>query len=382
MGVGVKKILVFLWFLCALGSAMAADSLELASKAVARALAAQLANRSIAINDFRDQEGNVRELGRIIADQYLRSDISELGVRGLSRNQLTLILKNGNMTQSTLLENIVLGKPVDLRGVDTLITGTISLIGDRYTIVAEALDVKSGFSLANARSDFPQSPTFAGSWDNIVERSGDVAAVQSSSNSGSNGSSVLSASSSVVNNLNLPTKPIVKDTMAVVMSNPQPNAAEKIVWSHANDAFFNNRDVRSRFTLIDRQQVDAILQEYKLGQLGIINEKTSTQLGQLLGVQYLAVVNLAETTATPSSISLFGVRSTQAQLFTRINISIIDTTSGAILSYGTGTADKFVFLGVGIGDSSIEIANYQAELLGLFPNAVSNALVQALKNLR
>jgi hypothetical protein len=153
---------------------LAAGSLEFASKEVARALAGPLAGRTATFLDLRDQAGDVRELGRIFADQYLRLDVAAVGVRTITRNQLVLTLNNLGQSQESLVNAVVGGKTLDLRGVDTLVSGSLSLLGDRYVVVAEALDVKTGVVLITTRADFPQTPTLAAAWANVLEKSNGV----------------------------------------------------------------------------------------------------------------------------------------------------------------------------------------------------------------
>jgi hypothetical protein len=179
----VYKIIITLVLALFSSASLASGSLEFASKEVARALTGPLTGRTATFLDLRDQAGDVRELGRIFADQYLRLDVAAMGVRTITRNQLVLTLNNLGQTQESLLNTVVGGKTLDLRGVDTLVSGSLSLLGDRYVIVAEALDIKTGVVLITTRADFPQTPTLAATWANILEK-GDGIVKPSGGNAG------------------------------------------------------------------------------------------------------------------------------------------------------------------------------------------------------
>jgi TolB-like protein len=149
--------------------AFASSTLDFASKDVARDLSPKLAGRTVAVFDLRDQQKNIRELGRIFADQYLRIDLSKSNIKVVTRNQIDQLSKDTQLSQSELVDAVLSGKKLNLKGIDTFITGSLSLIGDRYTVTAEAIDANTGVVVETGRADFPQTPSLEKLWENVIE---------------------------------------------------------------------------------------------------------------------------------------------------------------------------------------------------------------------
>lgn len=149
--------------------AWAAASFEAASAEVAKAIAPRLQGKTVAVLDLLDQSRNVRELGRVFADQYLRVDLAGLGVRVVTRSALDRALQEIKLSQSGLTEAIASGQGVKFRAADVVVTGSISLSGEQFTVAVEAIDVKTGDSIALARSNFPKTASVQGTWETILE---------------------------------------------------------------------------------------------------------------------------------------------------------------------------------------------------------------------
>lgn len=96
------------------GFALAAANLEDASLEVAKRLSTKLIGRTVAILDLQDQQPNVRELGRIFADQYLRVDLSGLGVKTVNRAEIEQLLRELKPSQSALAEAVAGGQNLNL----------------------------------------------------------------------------------------------------------------------------------------------------------------------------------------------------------------------------------------------------------------------------
>jgi hypothetical protein len=151
--------------------ALAASSFEESSGELAKDIAPALNGKTVAVLDFLDQQKNVRELGRVLADQYLRVDLSKLGVKTVTRSALDRALNEIKLSQAGLTDAINDGLGNKFKAADVIVTGSLSQIGDSYTASIEAIDVKSGSSLGSSRSTFPKIASVQKLWDTVLETS-------------------------------------------------------------------------------------------------------------------------------------------------------------------------------------------------------------------
>jgi hypothetical protein len=151
--------------------ALAASSFEESSGELAKDIAPALNGKTVAVLDFLDQQKNVRELGRVLADQYLRVDLSKLGVKTVTRSALDRALNEIKLSQAGLTDAINDGLGNKFKAADVIVTGSLSQIGDSYTASIEAIDVKSGSSLGSSRSTFPKIASVQKLWDTVIEAS-------------------------------------------------------------------------------------------------------------------------------------------------------------------------------------------------------------------
>ena len=93
----------------------------------------------------------------------------------------------------------------------------------------------------------------------------------------------------------------------------------------------------SRFILIERSRIEAILQEQAWGQSGAITEDTAPQVGQLLGVESLVLGTILEARQETGKHKIdneekewsFALKTTLAVV--RISYKIVNTTTGEII---------------------------------------------------
>lgn len=151
--------------------AFAASTFEESSGELAKDIAPTLNGKTVAVLDFLDQQKNVRELGRVFADQYLRVDLSKLGVKTVTRSALDRALGEIKLSQAGLTDAINGGLGDKFKAADVIVTGSLSQIGDSYTASVEAIDVKTGSSLVSSRSTFPKIASVQTLWDHVLEES-------------------------------------------------------------------------------------------------------------------------------------------------------------------------------------------------------------------
>jgi len=120
------------------------------------------------------------------------------------------------------------------------------------------------------------------------------------------------------------------------------NKADNQWWWHgggeaAQDVFVTELFKSGKFRVVEREQINAILQEKGLVLSGDINPSTAMQIGQLLGAEYLlagAVTEYGEDTTdvrTPGVRRLPGVSVGKKNFTAAMNARVFDTSTGEIV---------------------------------------------------
>ena len=136
---------------------------------------------------------------------------------------------------------------------------------------------------------------------------------------------------------------------------------------------------RSRFDLLERRQLEEILAEQDLGGTVYADSVTAPRLGELLGVRYLAIVELLQATAERVSagnsgllpIGLVSASGYDVQL--ALTVRLVDVETGRIV--GTGLGEERSFVGSKLvvrGQSFVQDARESA-LLDRVPDAIFRA---------
>jgi hypothetical protein len=106
----------------------------------------------------------------VISDQYLRVDLSRMGVKMVTRSALDKALAEIKLSQAGLTEAVSSGGlGSKFKAADVIVTGSLSQIGDTYTASTEAIDVKTGASLGLSRATFPKTSSYQALWDSVIE---------------------------------------------------------------------------------------------------------------------------------------------------------------------------------------------------------------------
>jgi curli biogenesis system outer membrane secretion channel CsgG len=142
------------------------------------------------------------------------------------------------------------------------------------------------------------------------------------------------------------------------------NKADNQYWWHGGaaamqDVFVTELVKSGKFRVIDREALDALMQEKNLSLSGDVDPKTAVKAGKLLGVQYLltgAVTEYGETGAgghVPGVRGLPSVSGGKKTFVAAANARIIDTQTGEILwadeARGEDTSMKLFVGGYGGG---------------------------------
>ncbi|MBZ5725827.1 MAG: CsgG/HfaB family protein [Acidobacteriia bacterium] len=111
-----------------------------AAMSVAEALA-ESGKRSVAVVDFTDLRGDVTELGRFVAEELALGLVTaKKNFSVVDRTHLRAILQENKLGSSGLIDPATARKLGQITGVEALVTGSMTVLGDRVHLVIKVLD--------------------------------------------------------------------------------------------------------------------------------------------------------------------------------------------------------------------------------------------------
>lgn len=114
------------------------------------------------------------------------------------------------------------------------------------------------------------------------------------------------------------------------------NKADNQYWwrggaSAIQDVFVTELVKSGKFSVIDRERLDALMREKNLSLSGSVDPATAVRAGKLLGVEYFLVGSITEYGADEAGGSGFGVSVKRKKFTAAANARIINTETGEIL---------------------------------------------------
>ena len=102
----------------------------------------------------------------------------------------------------------------------------------------------------------------------------------------------------------------------------------------------------NKFRLIEREQINRVIEEQDFGQSGRVDTKTAAKIGKILGVDFLVMGRVTEFSLKSTGVSGLslkkgiglGVKSTNA--IVAIDARLVDATTAEIIASVTGKGDK------------------------------------------
>ncbi|NLW55618.1 MAG: hypothetical protein GX050_03165 [Firmicutes bacterium] len=154
-----------------------------------------------------------------------------------------------------------------------------------------------------------------------------------------------------------------------------------------SDEFVTEFLKTKRFRLIEREQIDKVLEEQDFGQSGRVDAKTAANIGKILGVDFLVMGRVTEFSLKSTEVSGLsfksglglGVKSTNA--IVAIDARLVDTNTAEIIASATGRGDKrSTNLSVAVDWSTVALGSdeFRTTNLGI---ALREAVTSAAKQL-
>lgn len=99
--------------------------------------------------------------------------------------------------------------------------------------------------------------------------------------------------------------------------------------------------VRSgRFTVVERSQVNAILEEQHFGLSGAVNPATAAEIGKILGVQAVVTGSITQFSVDRRSGGIGAFRASYTEAESKMDIRLVSTTTAEILAVAEGQGKK------------------------------------------
>ena len=95
-----------------------------------------------------------------------------------------------------------------------------------------------------------------------------------------------------------------------------------------------------KYTVIERAQLEAILQEQNLGASGAVTSATAAKVGKLLGVQLLLTGSITAFSIKRTSIGMRGIGGSYSNAESKIDARLVNTDTGEVMIVAVGQGNK------------------------------------------
>jgi len=115
--------------------------------------------KNVAIADFANLSGTPTELGKYLAEQF--SDVmvnANISFSVINRGRLNFLLKEAGLDAKGLLDPNSVAKLGKLKGIDAIVVGTMTSVGESINVNVQALNLETAVILASAKGSLPRTP--------------------------------------------------------------------------------------------------------------------------------------------------------------------------------------------------------------------------------
>jgi TolB-like protein len=159
---GLDYLLLFVFaVMFSFSSLWASTGYETEIDNISKTMADKIADsgkKKVAVVDFTDLQGNVTELGRFIAEEFSTSLlIARKGFTVIDRTHLKTLLKEHKLSAKGLIDPATAKKLGKIAGVEALITGTLTPLGESVKITVKLLDTETAALIDANRGNIPMT---------------------------------------------------------------------------------------------------------------------------------------------------------------------------------------------------------------------------------
>lgn len=131
-----------------------------------------------------------------------------------------------------------------------------------------------------------------------------------------------------------------------------------------------------KLILVEREKINKLLEEQKLGQTGIIDSNTAVAVGKILGLNAIVTGAVSQFGVNTESSGALITQSKKQIAEAKVDIRVVDASTGRVLytDVGAGKAEKSTGTFLGMGSSS----GYDERIEG---DALRAAIVKVVENI-
>jgi curli biogenesis system outer membrane secretion channel CsgG len=131
-----------------------------------------------------------------------------------------------------------------------------------------------------------------------------------------------------------------------------------------------------KYSVIERQQLEAVMAEQNLGQSGRVNPATAAALGEILGVQVVFMGSITQFSIDTKRAGIGGIGGSYSEAESMLDIRAVNTKTAEIMSVAEGSGKKR-FGGVNVNNVSFQQSFDQ----GVAQEALRPAIEQVVEEL-
>jgi hypothetical protein len=130
------------------------------------------------------------------------------------------------------------------------------------------------------------------------------------------------------------------------------------------------------FAVIERQQIDAVLSEQKLGMSGAVDAATAAKIGKLLGAQAMVVGSITQFSLDRKSAGIGPLAATYTEAESVLDARVVNTTTGEIIMVAEGSGKKR------FGGAAYKNYNFERDMdAGVAQEALRPAVEKAVRTI-
>lgn len=156
-----------------------------------------------------------------------------------------------------------------------------------------------------------------------------------------------------------------------------------------SDLLTNRMVQNGTFSIIERSQIEAVLEEQNLGAAGRIDASTAAEIGRILGVDAVVVgsVTRFNVEERQSGFSVFGIGNSRRRYLAQVEVNarMIDTRTAEILAVAEGSGeaeDQGNSISFGVGSSGSDASSTDRLLSDAAEQAVDALVVRLTERRR
>ena len=167
-----------------------------------------------------------------------------------------------------------------------------------------------------------------------------------------------------------------KKRVGVVEFVNKSNYGEDRLGKVAADILITELSKSGNFSVIERQRLEAVIEEQKLSNSGIVSERTAVSIGRILGLHAILIGSISNFGVRISGSEYLVVQTKKQEVYCSVDVRLVDVKTGEVIYADSGEGKAYIKSGgiFGLGSKS----GYSVAIEG---KALRAAISQLSKNI-